>query len=85
MPWIGITSLRTASLTMLPRMTLTTSISPSDAIRRRIVSPVGVSMPSSIRSSTAMRIETTKSGPTRRRTACNTASGKRIRFSNDPP
>ena len=45
MPWIGMTSLSTASLTMVPRMTLTKSMSRSPARRRRISNPTGVSMP----------------------------------------
>ena len=47
--------------------------------------PVSVSMPFGSVSSTAMRIDTTKSGPTRWRIARSTRIGKRMRFSNDPP
>lgn len=85
MPWMGMTSLSTASLTMLPRMTLTKSIRPSAASCSRMTMPVGVSMPSGRVSSTAMRTPTRYWLPTRLRMARSTASGKRMRFSKLPP
>ena len=66
-------------------MTLTKSTSPAASSRASIDSPVGASMPPGSVSSTAMRMPTMKSGPTRSRIAVSTRSPKRMRLSIDPP
>ena len=72
-PMPGMTRLSPSSVSIWPRITLRKSISPEPVSRRAIAMPSSRLRPRSQSSSQTSRAPRRKSGPTRRRTASNTA------------